>query len=150
MIPPPQPQPENNNWIIDESYLSTIVDVTSSISDENTLNENEIQWCQFSAPLEPATPQEHQEEEVCKKHQIELGIISPSPVSPPNQPLLPLQTRPPATMGFNQKIPGTLIPSSVLERKHLLPLGQKKVGRNDPCPCGSGRKWKRCHGRSEW
>ena len=20
-------------------------------------------------------------------------------------------------------------------------------GRNDPCPCGSGRKWKRCHGR---
>lgn len=22
-----------------------------------------------------------------------------------------------------------------------------KVGRNDPCPCGSGRKFKRCHGR---
>ncbi len=21
------------------------------------------------------------------------------------------------------------------------------VGRNDPCPCGSGRKYKRCHGR---
>ena len=21
-----------------------------------------------------------------------------------------------------------------------------KVGRNDPCPCGSGRKFKRCHG----
>lgn len=21
-----------------------------------------------------------------------------------------------------------------------------KVGRNDPCPCGSGRKWKQCHG----
>jgi preprotein translocase subunit SecA len=20
------------------------------------------------------------------------------------------------------------------------------VGRNDPCPCGSGRKYKRCHG----
>jgi preprotein translocase subunit SecA len=20
------------------------------------------------------------------------------------------------------------------------------VGRNDPCPCGSGRKFKRCHG----
>ena len=24
-----------------------------------------------------------------------------------------------------------------------------KVGRNDPCPCGSGRKYKACHGRSE-
>jgi uncharacterized protein len=24
---------------------------------------------------------------------------------------------------------------------------QPKVGRNDPCPCGSGRKFKQCHGR---
>jgi preprotein translocase SecA subunit len=23
----------------------------------------------------------------------------------------------------------------------------EKVGRNDPCPCGSGKKYKRCHGR---
>ena len=22
----------------------------------------------------------------------------------------------------------------------------KKVGRNDPCPCGSGKKYKQCHG----
>jgi preprotein translocase subunit SecA len=21
-----------------------------------------------------------------------------------------------------------------------------KVGRNDPCPCGSGKKYKQCHG----
>jgi len=25
---------------------------------------------------------------------------------------------------------------------------QPKVGRNDPCPCGSGRKFKQCHGRT--
>jgi ectoine hydroxylase-related dioxygenase (phytanoyl-CoA dioxygenase family) len=25
--------------------------------------------------------------------------------------------------------------------------GAGKVGRNDPCPCGSGRKYKQCHGR---
>ena len=24
---------------------------------------------------------------------------------------------------------------------------EKKVGRNDPCPCGSGKKYKSCHGR---
>ncbi len=24
----------------------------------------------------------------------------------------------------------------------------KKVGRNDPCPCGSGKKYKHCHGRN--
>jgi preprotein translocase subunit SecA len=24
---------------------------------------------------------------------------------------------------------------------------RRKVGRNEPCPCGSGRKYKQCHGR---
>ncbi|NUJ33072.1 SEC-C domain-containing protein, partial [Pseudoalteromonas sp. 2103] len=23
------------------------------------------------------------------------------------------------------------------------------VGRNDPCPCGSGKKYKNCHGKNE-
>jgi preprotein translocase subunit SecA len=26
---------------------------------------------------------------------------------------------------------------------------EKKVGRNDPCPCGSGKKYKSCHGQEE-
>ena len=26
---------------------------------------------------------------------------------------------------------------------------EKKVGRNDPCPCGSGKKYKNCHGKFE-
>ena len=35
-------------------------------------------------------------------------------------------------------------------REHIsAPPGQslEKVGRNDPCPCGSGKKYKKCHGR---
>jgi preprotein translocase subunit SecA len=24
---------------------------------------------------------------------------------------------------------------------------QPKIGRNDPCPCGSGKKYKQCHGK---
>ena len=27
------------------------------------------------------------------------------------------------------------------------PVKSKKVGRNDPCPCGSGKKYKQCHGK---
>jgi len=27
------------------------------------------------------------------------------------------------------------------------PVHVKKVGRNDPCPCGSGKKYKNCHGK---
>jgi len=25
--------------------------------------------------------------------------------------------------------------------------GSEKVGRNEPCPCGSGKKYKQCHGK---
>ena len=36
------------------------------------------------------------------------------------------------------------------EPKSNAPLRvEKKVGRNDPCPCGSGKKYKHCHGRLE-
>jgi hypothetical protein len=32
-------------------------------------------------------------------------------------------------------------------KKAVLPMGIKKPGRNSLCPCGSGAKYKRCHGR---
>lgn len=32
--------------------------------------------------------------------------------------------------------------------ENVIPIGKtNKPGRNDPCPCGSGAKYKRCHGR---
>lgn len=27
-------------------------------------------------------------------------------------------------------------------------VAEKKVGRNEPCPCGSGKKYKNCHGKN--
>jgi preprotein translocase subunit SecA len=30
--------------------------------------------------------------------------------------------------------------------KSRKPVVSEKIGRNDPCPCGSGKKYKRCHG----
>jgi preprotein translocase subunit SecA len=35
----------------------------------------------------------------------------------------------------------------VAERPQPFVRGSQKVGRNDPCPCGSGKKYKQCHGR---
>ncbi len=35
--------------------------------------------------------------------------------------------------------------SKKLLKKPITPL--QKIGRNEPCPCGSGRKYKRCHGK---
>ena len=36
------------------------------------------------------------------------------------------------------------------EPKSKMPVHvEKQVGRNDPCPCGSGKKFKNCHGKQE-
>ncbi len=34
------------------------------------------------------------------------------------------------------------------EKKKPVRRHEKKIGRNDPCPCGSGKKYKKCHGRA--
>ena len=36
------------------------------------------------------------------------------------------------------------------EQKRVQPVRvEKKVGRNEPCPCGSGKKYKQCHGKAK-
>ncbi|MBP9714627.1 MAG: SEC-C domain-containing protein [Sterolibacterium sp.] len=36
--------------------------------------------------------------------------------------------------------PGTVVSASA-------PNPYARVGRNEPCPCGSGKKFKHCHGK---
>jgi preprotein translocase subunit SecA len=48
--------------------------------------------------------------------------------------------------------PGQPLPAAAEEAPALAPhtpfvRGERKVGRNEPCPCGSGKKFKQCHGR---
>jgi preprotein translocase subunit SecA len=42
-----------------------------------------------------------------------------------------------------------LAPTANPEESQMRPVvkSMPKVGRNDPCPCGSGKKYKQCHGR---
>ena len=49
-----------------------------------------------------------------------------------------------------------LLPDALLEihrfwrrRTTDTPVRSTKVGRNDPCPCGSGKKYKKCHGAAD-
>ena len=38
--------------------------------------------------------------------------------------------------------------ANVPQQVHQEPVrAEKHVGRNDPCPCGSGKKYKNCHGK---
>jgi uncharacterized protein len=64
------------------------------------------------------------------------------------------QRNDPEFAGFIRDAP-QIIPEIVatLYRAHRLtmpqsPIRSTAVGRNDPCPCGSGLKYKRCHGAS--
>lgn len=36
--------------------------------------------------------------------------------------------------------------TEVEDAKKITPAHSSKVGRNEPCPCGSGKKYKKCHG----
>jgi preprotein translocase subunit SecA len=38
-------------------------------------------------------------------------------------------------------------PRAAAEAQAPFVRGERKVGRNEPCPCGSGKKFKQCHGR---
>jgi preprotein translocase subunit SecA len=41
---------------------------------------------------------------------------------------------------------GTAQAAAAPEEPHPVRRAEPKVGRNDPCPCGSGKKYKKCHG----
>ncbi|HEX2974782.1 MAG TPA: SEC-C metal-binding domain-containing protein, partial [Bacteroidales bacterium] len=42
---------------------------------------------------------------------------------------------------------GVQLPGQDKDKKVEPVRVEKKVGRNDPCPCGSGKKYKQCHGQ---
>jgi len=65
----------------------------------------------------------------------------------------------PMDSGFAKDADGKLIPAHYIETLNAWRIGQQvggqfreeapnfgKVGRNEPCPCGSGKKYKRCCG----
>lgn len=68
------------------------------------------------------------------------------------QDILPVETHePPKQMEFSHPAaPNTFAGAgfeAAPEEKTPFVRDEKKVGRNEPCPCGSGKKFKQCHGR---
>jgi preprotein translocase subunit SecA len=56
-------------------------------------------------------------------------------------------------MQFQHAAPPSVLPETVPESTVTEDTGpttfarpEPKVGRNEPCPCGSGKKYKQCHG----
>jgi preprotein translocase subunit SecA len=88
----------------------------------------------------------------------DVGAVEPPPPDPRK-----LQFQHAAAPSFTASTPqlppagGTIGPGAPLPRPRAAPerpepitpfvREQPKVGRNQPCPCGSGKKYKQCHGR---
>jgi preprotein translocase subunit SecA len=55
-------------------------------------------------------------------------------------------------MGFQANrdaMPGLEAPQEAIAGKRQPIRVEKRPGRNEPCPCGSGKKYKQCHGQNE-
>jgi preprotein translocase subunit SecA len=52
---------------------------------------------------------------------------------------------PPGTMGVGRAPPPLPVQATVDPQSPFV-RNERKVGRNEPCPCGSGKKYKHCHG----
>ncbi len=46
----------------------------------------------------------------------------------------------------NSAQPAKMITNRAATAPHPVVRSAFQVGRNDPCPCGSGKKFKKCHG----
>ena len=68
----------------------------------------------------PAVNNEQQERPMTERHETLAGFAAP-PAARPQEP----------------------------QRTSTYVRAQPKIGRNQPCPCGSGKKYKHCHGRDE-
>lgn len=78
-------------------------------------------------------------------HRIFKVQVQLAPQSPAQTSDVRLQTseNPPVIQKPIRTIQSSPLTSSVLSPQS--PVVQHKLGRNDPCPCGSGKKWKKCH-----
>jgi preprotein translocase subunit SecA len=56
--------------------------------------------------------------------------------------------RPLLTRAYSQAMRARWHEVDIQGRTAAGPASWGKVGRNDACPCGSGKKYKQCHGRA--
>ena len=95
---------------------------------------------------------------------LKIQVSAEAPRQPPRRPVPPPSPEPvPAPagaddlfMGTAPRVPPPPVPASrgpaPALNSSLGPIGRQaaatvpEVGRNDPCPCGSGKKYKKCHG----
>ena len=106
----------------------------------------------YRAYIPIATQQQVKEERPNAKPLTDLSKMHTNKEDEDEKPVRRPMPRPPVRMpnsGFGKQQvppppPATDVPEKITVRRDM-----PKVGRNDNCPCGSGKKYKNCHGRNE-
>jgi preprotein translocase subunit SecA len=78
------------------------------------------------------------------QHAEAMSALSGAGEAPPEQPAIPAAAHA-AMMGGGPRARG-VEPPPMPDSQGTFVRGERKIGRNEPCPCGSGKKYKHCHG----
>ena len=92
--------------------------------------------------VEIRTPEQIDREEAERRERL-MRALQLQHAEVPTALALPTPGGDPAAAADPQAVIGAADPVAPFVR------GDRKVGRNEPCPCGSGRKYKQCHGMLE-
>jgi len=112
----------------------------------------------FKADLPKQTPENQQVQEARQRRQTDMSQMQANKQTGGNEQQEPKQQAPPVQQGAQ---PTKEIGSGDMQRARAASIRQSQqqmrrpdpkssppvVGRNEPCPCGSGKKYKKCHGK---
>lgn len=92
-------------------------------------------------------PKSNNPDEVAPEDKMEVSIAQESIPPKPEAPTQTVTNKEPE----NSPMPQSALPGTRPIRRRPMPIKSDtpKVGRNDPCWCGSGLKFKKCHGKNE-
>src|SRR5690606_9604652 len=84
------------------------------------------------------------------QHAAAPSLVAPPPPEP-GAPLGAPRPRAPLGSAVGAGNPQGVVAAARMSAEPTSPYVRedRKVGRNEPCPCGSGKKYKQCHGRLE-
>jgi len=119
------------------------------------LDRIKFETASLMATVEIRTQQDIEREEEERRRRLmralqaqhdEAGSLLADPDAPA-QPAPPQAAPRPAARGLPERRPGSApaLPPAT-DSAGTFVRAERKVGRNEPCPCGSGKKYKHCHG----
>jgi preprotein translocase subunit SecA len=86
-------------------------------------------------------------EDVVEEDEVVDAVLT-GPAEQPSEPGAIEVTRERPVVQGSPKVVGAGSVRSLAAGGGALPAGWENTPRNNPCPCGSGKKFKKCHGAS--